>query len=97
MSVSTLSSATQIQYKPFSVSTMRIKHSNIKAVTNTQKQGKVIRSVLISVVARYSMSGVCTQCIISGCVHGLGNEMLQSSAAQRDLGILVSGKLNISQ
>ncbi|KAJ7420334.1 hypothetical protein BTVI_21854 [Pitangus sulphuratus] len=31
-----------------------------------------------------------------GCVDGLGNEMLESSAMERDLRVLVNGKLNMS-
>ncbi|KAJ7425560.1 rna-directed dna polymerase from mobile element jockey-like [Pitangus sulphuratus] len=32
-----------------------------------------------------------------GCAHRLGNDMLESSAMERDLGVLVYGKLNLSQ
>ncbi|KAJ7421200.1 hypothetical protein WISP_43811 [Willisornis vidua] len=31
-----------------------------------------------------------------GCTHRLGNEMLASSAMERDLGVLVDGKLNVA-
>ncbi|TRZ12188.1 hypothetical protein HGM15179_014916 [Zosterops borbonicus] len=33
----------------------------------------------------------------SRCMDRVGNEMLESSAMERDLGVLVSGKLNTSQ